>query len=260
MGQQFEVASVKPSRAAENMPEGQIRAQDSMYENMPAGFAPLKGTTFSAHNRTLAQLIGMAYKVKPSAVKGPGWITELRYDVDAKLPEGATAKEVNEMLKSLLAERFSLKAHSETKSSGGFALVAAKDGPKLTPSVEQTGPLTKEEMEQRTKQGLEASRKRMEALSKSGQLRGWSSWGANQATSAQIAEAVGRMIKAPVADETGLTGKYKVELELLRSDPDETAEYAMSVALAKLGLKLESKKLDVTTLIVDEASRTPTEN
>ena len=42
-GQQFEVASVKPSRAAEGMAEGMLRAQDSMYEAMRAGFLPLNG-------------------------------------------------------------------------------------------------------------------------------------------------------------------------------------------------------------------------
>jgi uncharacterized protein (TIGR03435 family) len=89
LGQQFEVASVKPSRAAEGMSEGQIRAQDMMAENISAGVVPVKGATVSAHNRTLAQLIAMAFKVKPSSVTGPKWISERRYDIDAKLPEGA---------------------------------------------------------------------------------------------------------------------------------------------------------------------------
>ena len=76
--QQFEVASVKPSRA-DAVPEGQIRAMDMMAEGVAAGFVPVQGTTLSAHSRTLAQLIAMAFTVKPSAVTGPGWITELRY-------------------------------------------------------------------------------------------------------------------------------------------------------------------------------------
>ena len=78
-------------------------------------------------------------------------------------------------------------------------------------------------------------------MKKSGVLqRGFSSWGSSQATSAQIAESVGRMIKAAVVDETGLTGKYDVRIELLAGEtPDETPEYRMTLALAKLGLKLE---------------------
>src|SRR5262245_59847840 len=115
LGQQFEVASVKPSRASEGMPEGLLRAQDAMYEGMPAGFLPIKGATVTAHNRTLAQLIAMAYKIKPSSVTGAGWLTELRYDVDAKLPEGASSKDANEMLRRLLEERFGLRTHPETK-------------------------------------------------------------------------------------------------------------------------------------------------
>lgn len=260
LGQQFEVASVKPSRAAENMPEGQVRAQDMMYESMPAGFAPLKGATLAAHNRTLAQLIAMAFKTRPSLVKGESWIAELRYDVDAKLPEGASAKDVNLMLQHLLVERFGLKTHFETKSSGGFALLVAKDGPKLTPAPERVGPIDKEEIARMNREGAERSRQRMDELAKSGQLRRYSSWGSNQATGAQIAEGVSRMIKAPVVDETGLTGKYAVLIEMMGGEPEDTDEYRMSLALAKLGLKLESKKTDVTTVVVDAASKAPTEN
>src|SRR4051812_5257434 len=212
-GQQFEVASVKPSRAAEGMSERMLQAQDGMYESMPAGFLPLTGATVTAHNRTLAQLIAMAFRIKPSAVTGPGWIAELRYDIDAKLPEGASSKESNEMLRRLLEERFGLRTHLETKTTGGYALTVGKDGPKLTPAqANPATPLDKEEMQRRVQ---EMQRQRMDEVKKSGVMqRGYSSWGSNQATTGQIAEAVGRMIKAPVVDETRLTGKYEVRVEM----------------------------------------------
>jgi uncharacterized protein (TIGR03435 family) len=260
LGQQFEVASVKPSRAAEGMAETLLRAQDSMYDAMPPGLVPLKGMTVAAHNRTLAQLIAMAFRVRPSSVTGAGWLTELRYDVDAKLPEGASSKESNEMLRRLLEERFGLRTHPETKTTGGYALIVGKDGARLKPATEPSGaPLDKEEMQKRAEERM---RRRMDEMKKSGVMqRGFSSWGSSQATSAQIAENVGRMIKAAVADETGLTGKYDVLIEMLAGEtPDETPQYRMTLALAKLGLKLEPRKTQVTTLVVDAASKTPTEN
>jgi uncharacterized protein (TIGR03435 family) len=158
----------------------------------------------------------------------------------------------------LLEERFALRTHTETKKTGGYALVVAKDGPKLAPAVESGAPIDKEEMQRRVQ---ERARQRMEELAKSGRLGGFSSWGSNQATSAQIAQGVSGMIRAPVVDETGLTGKYDVRVEMLPGEsPDDAVEYRISLALAKLGLKLESRKTEVTMLVVDSASRTPTEN
>ena len=256
--QQFEVASVKPSRA-DAVPEGQIRAMDMMAEGVAAGFVPVQGTTLSAHSRTLAQLVAMAFTVKPSAVTGPGWITELRYDIDAKLPEGASTKDANVMLQHLLEERFALRTHTDTKKTGGYALLVAKDGPKLAAGMpESDAPIDKEEMQRRVQERM---RQRMDALSKSGGLRGYSSWGSNRATSGQIAQGVSGMIKAPVVDETGLAGKYDVRIEMLPGEsPDDSVEYRMSLALAKLGLKLEARKTEVTLLVVDSASKTPTAN
>jgi uncharacterized protein (TIGR03435 family) len=259
-GQQFEVASVKPSKAAEGMAEAMVRAQDSMYESMPAGFAPIKGVTLTAHNRTLAHLIAMAFRIKPSAVTGPGWITELRYDVDAKLPEGASTKESNEMLRHLLEERFGLRTHSETKGTSGYALTVGKDGAKLTPAAPpSSAPLDQEEMR---RQAQERMRQRMDQMKKSGVMqRGYSSWGSSQATSAEIAESVGRMIKAAVVDETGLKGKNDIQIVMQAGEsPDETPEYRMTLALAKFGLRLEPRKTQVTLLVVDAAAKTPTEN
>jgi uncharacterized protein (TIGR03435 family) len=257
-GQEFEVAAVKPEPPLEGPAIAKARAQDSMYSMMPAGFLPVKGGRVSLEQRTFAQLVAVAYKLKPSDVTGPGWIAEQRYNIQAKLPEGADPKDANAMLKRLLEERFALKAHSETKTVSGYALLAAKDGPKLKPAEEHPEKLDPEEMSRRSRERAQA---RMEEMLKTGRARGYSSWSSNSATMAQIAENVGRMIKSPVTDETGLTGKYDVEVVLLPGESDDdTVEYRMAQALAKLGLKLESRKTTVTLLVVDSASKTPTEN
>jgi uncharacterized protein (TIGR03435 family) len=84
----------------------------------------------------------LAYKVQPSQISGPDWIATQRFDIVAKLPEGATKDQTNEMLQSLLEERFKMTLHRETKEHPVFALVVAKDGPKLKESPpDSTEPL-----------------------------------------------------------------------------------------------------------------------
>lgn len=63
----------------------------------------------------------------------------------------------------------------------------------------------------------------------------------------------------PVLDETGIDGKFAVEIVLERYG-DDTQEYAAQQALAKLGLKLEARKVTVSTVVVDKVERTPKEN
>lgn len=63
----------------------------------------------------------------------------------------------------------------------------------------------------------------------------------------------------PVLDETGIAGKFKVELVLERYG-DDTEEYAAQQALGKLGLRLEARKVKVSTVVVDRVERTPKEN
>ncbi|MDF3041262.1 MAG: hypothetical protein K0Q71_3968, partial [Thermomicrobiales bacterium] len=75
-----------------------------------------------------------------------------------------------------------------------------------------------------------------------------------------IAQNVSRTIQAPVVDETGLTEKYDVTLEVPRGEEGETVAHRVAQALAKLGLKLEAKRVQVDTLVVESASKTPTEN
>src|SRR5437763_716226 len=64
---------------------------------------------------SLADLIRTAYDVKPYQVSGPEWLNTERFDIMAKLPDGATKDQVPAMLKSLLADRFKVAVHKESK-------------------------------------------------------------------------------------------------------------------------------------------------
>ena len=80
---------------------------------------------------SLRDLIMWAYEVKPFQVSGPEWITGERWEVAAKMPEGATRAQVPAMLRALLEERFKLKTHRDSRDQNVYALEQGKGGHKL---------------------------------------------------------------------------------------------------------------------------------
>jgi len=89
----------------------------------------------------LRELISLAYKVKPFQITGPAWIASERFDIVAKMPEGASKDDAPLMLQSLLEERFKLTLHRESKEHPVLALVVGKGGPKLKESPEAPKPI-----------------------------------------------------------------------------------------------------------------------
>jgi uncharacterized protein (TIGR03435 family) len=83
---------------------------------------------------TLQALLISAYGVKTDQISGPGWLESERYDVEAKVPPGSTRPQSILMLQNLLADRFRLTLHKDTKEFSVYELTVAKDGPKLKPS------------------------------------------------------------------------------------------------------------------------------
>ena len=85
-----------------------------------------------------------AYRLRPfQVIGGPGWITIDHFDINARAPEGTTGRP-DPMLRTLLADRFKLRVHTETKEQQVYALVLARPdgrlGPKLTPSTQDVRP------------------------------------------------------------------------------------------------------------------------
>jgi uncharacterized protein (TIGR03435 family) len=228
----FEVASVKVSKA-------------------PPGSDSSKGTlgSLSIRNMTLRACIGMAYNVKELQVLGgPKWLDSDRYDMDAKPPGAAQAPERMAMLQTLLAERFQLALHRETKTLPGYALVVVKAGLKM-PAVEPG------------KANLSTHNGSMTA---------------EKASIANLARDLSRRLGAPVDDATGVTSVFDFKLELPpqenraatgsgdapgadASDP-ASGPAALSHALEdQLGLKLEARKIQQEVLVIDRAEK-PAEN
>src|SRR5687768_7749605 len=119
-GPAFEVASVKPSNPDVAGPSG-----------MPVG------GRFTASNLTLRDLVLRAYDLVDSQlVGGPGWRASRRFDIQAKAADpvaGMTA--MQPMLKTLLADRFKLKVHTETREMPIYALVVAGEDGQLSADI-----------------------------------------------------------------------------------------------------------------------------
>jgi uncharacterized protein (TIGR03435 family) len=118
----FEVASVKP--AAPPTP-GQFMV------GMRGGPGTPDPGQVTFTNVTQRMLLARAYGVQDYQISGPGWLESERYDIVAKVPKGATKEQFQVMIQNLLAERFKLTLHRETKDLPQYTLVVAKNGPKL---------------------------------------------------------------------------------------------------------------------------------
>src|SRR5215467_9675534 len=101
----FEVASIRPAApfSLEKMQSGQLHV------------VKISGSQADFQFVSLSDLLVYAYRVKPYQIAGPSWIRDGRWDIVAKLPEGASQDRVPEMLRSLLVERFKLAAHHESR-------------------------------------------------------------------------------------------------------------------------------------------------
>jgi len=190
-------------------------------------------------------------------------MAEATFDVEAKIPEGAPAKSVNEMLQALLEERFGLVQHGENKEVAGFALVVGKNGPKLKPAAppdpEAAKPKGQAELMAQLQKNMKSMQSAREAMPPGTPGESWSRWGNPAATMEDLANHLEGVVHRPVVDMTSLEGKYDVRLEM-RWPSDGAPESGVSSALAEMGLKAEPRKISVTTIVVDKISKTLTEN
>ena len=135
---QFEVATVKPAPPI----NPQAVAAGKLHVGLNIDQARVDIGFLS-----LADLIQAAYKVKQHQLVAPEWIKNERFDILAKMPEGANKDQVPEMLQSLLADRFGLKFHKEQREQQVMALVVGKGGPKLKESAKEDPAAAEKEKE-----------------------------------------------------------------------------------------------------------------
>ena len=224
----FEVASIKPNKSGDGSWSSGC-ANGGALSTVPAGRC-------MATDVSLKILIATAYNISifsmDQHIQGmPAGMSE-RYDVDAKAESAsATEAELRLMLQAMLADRFKLKLHEETRDVGGYVLVVAKGGPKLK---------TPEEY-RRNATGTAPIRLLM---------------GAHDAS--MLATMLSGRLGQPVVDRTNITGNYVYNLEA--PSPDDPSPPSIFTALQEqLGLKLESQKVPLKVLVIDHAER-PSEN
>ena len=219
---EFEVASIRPNKTNERMYYG------------------LRNASLTVRNMTVKGLIQIAYGKRDFQITGgPAWITSECFDIDAKAerPQRAT----HDMEKSLLASRFQLKFHRETKETSVYSLVVARGGLKMKLSADQTDP------EKGGPRELAPGRLAGEGI-----------------PMYVITNLLSNMLGRAVINNTGLTGKYDVNLQPVpeslqlqtdSADPlthEDVLNLAILEAIEKqLGLKIESIKAAGEVLVID---------
>jgi uncharacterized protein (TIGR03435 family) len=232
----FEVASVKPSGSSSNGVRGGCHGIDSAYRPGQIAAAPPLGRCVITDGR-LSHLIAIAYQVGVQSIQGaPDWVIggSERFDVEAKVedPAKATEAQLLEMLQALLVDRFKLKFHREDKDVAGFALVVARNGPKLKAS-------TSEDLNVDFGASFKPQPGQPVTLN------------ARRFTMASLAGLLSGFGPGPVIDRTGLPDAYDFKLNW-----DDTSGPSIFTALIEqLGLRLESQKVPRSFFIFDSAQR-----
>jgi uncharacterized protein (TIGR03435 family) len=212
----FDVASVKPS------------ASDTARMNIQRD--PAGGITFT--NANLQTLIAMAYNVQSFQLAGgPPWLRSRRFDVMAKAPASAPKSQTWVMLQALLADRFQLEIHRETRELPIFELVVAKGGLKVQPAHRAPGPA--DDFIQTPRPG------QMKAL---------------MVTMSGLALTLSSTLGRRVVDRTNLEDRYDFQLEFAPSDAADSDRASIYTALQEqLGVKLEPAKGPVEMVVIDRA-------
>ena len=253
----FEVASVKPT----NSVSGRFTINGGPGTSDPG--------RISYTNIMLRRILLSAYDVKNYQLSGPDWLDTLRFDITAKIPESATKEQFQLMLRNLLETRFKMTHHRESKELPIYALVVAKNGPKIkaTAHDEVSG---KSDEEQTTaviqpgegKDGFPPLSLRAPALvieTKNGRARVT----AKGIPLAKFADLLSGQLGRPVVDMTGLNGNYSFVVYFTPEGPNagDASEPSIFGALQeRLGLKLDARKGPVELLVIDHAEKVPTEN
>jgi uncharacterized protein (TIGR03435 family) len=268
----FDIVSIKPNRTNQGIPL--------------VVFQP--GGRMIAGNVNIRQVILVAYGIDNlQLVNAPDWTTSERFAIEARTSDATPTSTIRLMLRSMLADRFSLVTHSERRDLPIVALTMARTdkrpGPKLRPSGPECAPI-------RPPEGIpmppppppppasaanaapiriiletdEPLRRRCGSMV----APGWMS--ARNITMQEFTRPLSQVLRRPVIDETGLEGEFDYDVIFspeglggaLVGAPPASVSDAPSLETAlrdDLGLRLESRRGPVDVLVVDRIER-PTEN
>lgn len=208
------------------------------------------GNTLTMRFVTFRVAMAWAYDIQRPRIVGPDWIDTARFDIVAKAPGPATEAEMRMMFQPVLAERFHLTFHRETRQMQVLALTVPKEGHKMTPST-TPGPV---------ETSMDPVRG---AVVKRAPLK-------------ELVEDMSHDAKMPVLDMTGLTGTFDFAFNIQKyvdaararamANPAATSNAELVLSLlqdamaGELGLKVDSRKAPVELFLIDHAERKPVEN
>jgi uncharacterized protein (TIGR03435 family) len=262
----FEVASVRPSKPAP------MRAGPMMQES---------GRVFTL-NLTARTLIREAYSLEENQVLGgPSWIDADGFDVEARVAPNTSGADVRLMLRALLAERFALSTHAETRQLPIYVLTETRDGktrPQIRPSGAECAPLDSfrgvpggppappppppPPALSGIYVGAQGDALRCPTMFAPGTIA------ARTITMDRFARTLGQVLSRPVVNRTGLSGAYDIDL-LFTPDldfgprggapPPSNAPTLFTALREQLGLRLDADRGPVDVLVIDRIER-PTPN
>lgn len=227
---------------------------------------------FGTGNLPLRMIITQAYGLQNyQVVGGPSWIESDRWDIVARMPAGtSTQDQRREMVRTLLADRFKLNAHMETRELPIYALVHARNDRKLGPNLAQTVTDCAAVRKARAAKGpvsFNAAEFTECGLSMRGAPGGAMAFKAQGMAIAQFARLMQGYVDRPIFDSTDLTGEFDLEIEFtperggpVRGDlPASDVPSIFTALQERLGLKLEPTRGPIEVLVIDSVEQ-PTED
>jgi uncharacterized protein (TIGR03435 family) len=270
-GQEFEVASIKPSA-----PSSQGQAIAGLH---------IDGAMVRYSALSLKLYLGMAYGLENYEISTPDWMASERWDITAKLADGSDPKQIPKMLQALLRDRFQMKMHRETKQFPVYGLIVGKGGLKLKDSP--ADPVAEGGQPPNQSVNVAPAARGAGTVVNYGNgsylTLGDNKFEGKKLPMAIIAGALARFADRPVVDMTDLKGSYNFAMEFSPEDframmiraaiaqgsvvspdasklVDASSSDTLFNAVEKLGLKLESRKAPIEMLVIDQALKTPTDN
>jgi uncharacterized protein (TIGR03435 family) len=263
----FEAASVK------------VSTSQAGRGNMRGGPGTNDPGRISLTNVTLFNVVLRAYNLMAFQLSAQDRMSSRKYDIAAVVPAGVSKEQCNRMLQALLAERFNLVVHHETRSLQGFDLVTVRGGSKLKAS-EVSGAPASGSSDTRPKADSEGYPEligpgliMMEGAKAGGVIVFLTA--KSQPISALV-HLLSREFQMPIGDQTGLQGNFDFKLAFAPKAPgelppptapesptntaDDVAPNLTSAVQQQLGLRLNPRKVPTDILVVDRADQLPTQN